>query len=125
MRRRVAIHEVVYVLMGFAVFLVLMLIFGKAPTAPNYGLPATVPSAFGTVQITTADTLMDGDTPLYGRAHLPQLHIQIRKGMAPGFAQYVLDHEICHIALLETPIPEEAEEAVCDAIARQRAAERR
>jgi hypothetical protein len=90
-------------------------------------LPTSVPSAFGTVAITTEKGLVDEDsTSLYGRAFLPQLRIVLREGMSRDFSLYILDHEICHIALLEIPMPNDGtEEAVCDAIAKQRAAERR
>jgi hypothetical protein len=90
-------------------------------------LPASVPSVFGPVAITTEKGLVDEDsTSLYGRAFLPQLRIVLREGMSQDFSLYILDHEVCHIALLEVPLPDDGtEEAVCDAIAKQRAAERR
>jgi len=94
-----------------------------APTPPT--LPAFVPSAYGPVRVILKVNLyFDGDS-LYG-AWYPHIRtIFVRDSLPLWFANAVLEHEKCHVALTDygVSLPDEVEERVCDAIAQQRSIE--
>lgn len=95
------------------------------PLTPYPELPAFVSSVYGPVRVIIKPNLTFQGDSLYGMWHPDIRTIFVRDSLAPWLAYGVLQHEICHVAISDADIelPESVEEAVCNAIARQRSVE--
>lgn len=105
------------------VLLLSLLVPGQSPQQPQTELPQFVRSVYGPIRVIVKPNLGDS---LYG-IWFPDIRtIFIRDSLPAWFARYgVLEHELCHVALTDADVmlPEQAEEVVCNAIAKQRSIE--
>jgi predicted Zn-dependent protease len=110
-------------------FAVLLLLLGcmsaharpTATSAPVPGLPEVVKSVYGPVPVSLVENLNIDGISAFGAYFPDSRKIFLRADMQPLFAQGVLAHETCHLALGDAGIdlPEQIAEHVCDAMAMQ------